>query len=429
MASALTQFVLGKTAGKSLSEQKRAVLTAAYLGLWATIAIYYVVTNLITARNTFLSPYYIYLGVLVVCFWLNRNGYNSWAKMIMLIVGNFLIFIYSSRKPLIPGPFLFFPVCILMSLSVFGWEERKKAFGLVALSIALIFTARYGNFFIAPRIHISEDYITQNFFNNLMVSCVVSVIVIYFMMSVNYRAENSLRAQEVKLQEKNKELLKTNEELDRFIYSTSHDLRAPLSSILGLINLCELTPDTSEIKVYHQMMRERLGKLDVVLQEILDYSKNSKSEISLQSINVKNLVLKAISDVQFAMGASQIKIDLKIDDNLEVISDSSRLSIILNNLVSNAIKYSDPNKATQLLSIEAEKQKEGVVIRVEDNGEGIDEIHHDKIFTMFYRASSQSRGSGLGLYLVKEAVEKLKGTLEVKSKRGVGSTFIVTLPQ
>ncbi len=424
----VSALLLGNTNRLSLSDQKRALLTALSIMTWVVMTLYYIITNLIVRNNPFLLPYFIFLGIMVVSFWLNRSGFHSVAKTILLLSGNMLIFTYTSVKPIIPGPFQYYIANCIISLAVFGWEERGKAFFFVGLSFFLLLLARYGSISLLPSVHLSPEYTMETFFKNLLVVCGFSVLVVYFLVSVNTSTENSLRKQEIETQKKNNELIKINGELDRFIYSTSHDLRAPLSSILGLINLADLTTDPNDLKQYHSMMRERIGKLDEVLKEILDYSKNIKSEITIQGANIHSLLEQAIKDIQYSTGADRIKIDLDVPTNIEINTDIMRLCIILNNLVSNAIKYSDHTKTISMVRIVVTQIGGNVVISIEDNGEGIDPIHHEKIFTMFYRASTKSSGSGLGLYLVKEAVEKLSGTIHVASEKDKGSTFTVTIP-
>ncbi len=424
----VSALLLGDTHRLSLSDQKRALLTALSIMIWIVMVLYYVITNLIVKHNPFLIPYFIFLGVMVACFWLNRSGFYSMAKTILLISGNLLIFTYTSVKPIIPGPFQYYIANCIIALAVFGLEERGKAFFFVGLSIFLLLFARYGTVSILPSVILSPEYMMETFFKNLLVVCGFSVLVVYFLVSVNTATENSLRNQELETQKKNLELLKTNEELDRFIYSTSHDLRAPLSSVLGLINLADLSNDPEELKQYHNMMRERIDKLDEVLKEILDYSKNTKAEIIIQRVNIHSLIQQAIKDIEYSSGAERIKIDLDMPTDIEINTDNMRLCIILNNLVSNAIKYSDHTKTDPMVCIAAKQIDNNIMISIEDNGEGIEPHHHEKIFSMFYRASTKSSGSGLGLYLVKEAVEKLGGAIQVTSEKGKGSTFTVTMP-
>jgi signal transduction histidine kinase len=427
--NAFSNFFLGKSTEHSSAEHKRALLTTFYMLVWAVVVCYYILSNLILKRHSFLYPYYLFTIVLLICFWLNRIGRYSLCKSLLLLTANLLIFTYCTLKPPVPGPFNFFIGNCLMSFSVFGWEERGKSFFFVGLSFVLIFIARYSDFTLVPPTHLTPEYIQQNFFNNLIIVCVISILVVYFLVQVNHRAETSLREQEIKTQEQNKELIKTNQELDRFIYSTSHDLRAPISSVMGLIHLCELSTDANELKGYHEMMKERLDRLDDVLHEILDYSRNNKSEILIQPVNLLQIVNKSISDLRYAEGVDQITVDVGVAEDLIINTDSSRLAIIINNLVSNAIKYSDRTKENSFVQIQAHVKEEDIEITIADNGEGISSQYHDKIFSMFYRASNKSAGSGLGLYLVKEATEKLKGKLRLKSERGIGSTFTVVLPR
>ena len=122
------------------------------------------------------------------------------------------------------------------------------------------------------------------------------------------------------------------------------------------------------------------------------------------------------------------RFNLELDRELLVLSDSSRLQVILNNLLSNSIKYADRNKAESVITITASATSNSFTFSVEDNGDGIAEDHQDKIFNMFYRASEKASGSGLGLYIVKETLEKMNGTISHQSTLGKGSLFTVTIP-
>jgi signal transduction histidine kinase len=242
------------------------------------------------------------------CFWLCRKGFYSHAKVVLLLSGNILIFTYASLKPSIPGPFLFFIASSLMPFAIFNWGERKKSYFFVALSFTLMFIDRFSDFTLVPDVQLTQDRIMLTYFNNLAIVCLGSVLIVYFLMNVNNQVENSLREQELKTQEKNNELQKANQELDRFIYSASHDLRAPLKSIQGLINLSDHTDKLTEIKLYHGLMRERLTGLENVLNNILDYSRNAKAELQIQPVLVQAVVSQALVDLQYSDDAKNIKI-------------------------------------------------------------------------------------------------------------------------
>ncbi len=224
-------------------------------------------------------------------------------------------------------------------------------------------------------------------------------------------------------------LAKTNEELDRFVYSASHDMRAPLSSILGLINLAELSDQPSEMKVYHAMMKERIKVMEGFIKEVTDYSRNARLELKNEKHSLFQLVKEITDNLAYSDISGNIMVSIDVDHNVIVNTDASRLKIVLNNLISNAYKYHRKDIENAFIKIIAKKLEREVEIQIIDNGLGIDEEHHLKIFDMFYRATENSEGSGLGLYIVKETLDKLEGTIKVSSKLKEGSTFTVLLPQ
>ena len=241
-----------------------------------------------------------------------------------------------------------------------------------------------------------------------------------------------LKQTEETLRNSNEELLKTNQELDHFVYSTSHNLRAPLTSILGIVNLIKSSPETADYGMYTHLIEKSVVKLDETIQEIADYSRNTRVEVICEEVNFEALIQEVIESLSFLEQAKKITISYMVPDGLHFVSDSSRLKMIFTNLVSNAIKYYDPEEEEPFISIlieeVVEEVEKGVSIRIKDNGIGIAPQHQDRIFNMFFRASSKSTGSGLGLYIVQEAVHKLGGTIDVESQAGKGTNFLLFLP-
>ncbi|MFM7078266.1 MAG: PAS domain-containing sensor histidine kinase [Bacteroidota bacterium] len=236
---------------------------------------------------------------------------------------------------------------------------------------------------------------------------------------------------EKELKSKNEALQKTNSELDRFVYSTSHDLRAPLTSVLGLIRIIEMHVPSTETKQHDRikMMKESVRKLDDFIAEILDYSRNARSEVSIESVNVDNLFQGVIENLHYMEGSKSCEFILEKDPDFQLKSDARRIKVIMSNLVSNAIKYQDPKKDKCVVRVRFKKMNNRIELRVEDNGIGISDQNQAKIFEMFYRATSIASGSGLGLYIVKETADKLGGIVSVESKLGNGSAFSIILPE
>lgn len=224
------------------------------------------------------------------------------------------------------------------------------------------------------------------------------------------------------------QLLKTNEELDRFVYSASHDLRAPISSLLGLIEVARLENDPSSIKRLLDLQERSLIRLDKFIYDIVSYSRNNRVDLQIEKIDFRTLLTDVFDQLQFMDESRGLNRVLEIEPDICFYSDKKRLSVILHNLISNAIKYSRGAGSDIFIKTVVARSEEGVDIHVVDRGEGIDEIHISRIFDMFYRASERSSGSGIGLYITREVVQKLQGSVEVRSERYKGSEFIVHLP-
>lgn len=227
----------------------------------------------------------------------------------------------------------------------------------------------------------------------------------------------------------NQELKTANYELDRFVYSTSHDLRAPLNSMLGLIEIAK--DDTNEdITREHLIMLKRSAKkLDGFICDILDYSRNARMEVAMEEINFKELITDITENLKFIGDNNRaIEFITEISGETSIYSDKNRLITILGNLISNAIRYQNAQIANPYVRIQIQISQTETRIVIEDNGIGMSEEVHSKIFDIFYRVSHESVGSGLGLYIVKEAVNKLSGEIKVQSEIGKGTTFLIKIP-
>ena len=227
---------------------------------------------------------------------------------------------------------------------------------------------------------------------------------------------------------RNIELQKAYDELDKFVYSASHDLRAPLMSIQGIVNLAMLKKDVASQNEYLTLIEQCVQKLDNFIINIIDYYKNSRGATSVNEINFKELVNEIRDTICYLPGFEKIKVTIDIQEDVSFKTDLVKIRIILNNLISNAIKYQDLTKENQFINITILTTKLECKITIEDNGIGIKQEEQEDIFKMFHRGRVKNSGSGIGLYIVSEAVNKLNGTLDVNSKYGQGTTFIVTIP-
>jgi len=223
------------------------------------------------------------------------------------------------------------------------------------------------------------------------------------------------------------ELKVRNTELDNFVYKVSHDLRAPLSSVLGLVNLAKLPGNNDNPAEYLDVIGQKVGQLDHFITDVLSHSKNLKLEIKIEMINFRSLIDQTFTDLGYLKGAEEIIRSVTVE-GVPFFSDRWRIAEIFRNLISNAIKYRNFRRPDPEINIRIGITEDQVTISFSDNGIGIEPANLDKIFNMFYRASVQSDGSGLGLYIVRNAIEKLGGQINVTSKYTEGTTFIINLP-
>jgi PAS domain S-box-containing protein len=238
-----------------------------------------------------------------------------------------------------------------------------------------------------------------------------------------------LKRSQLKLIEKNRDLQKVNSELDSFVYRVSHDLRAPLTSILGLISLMKIETSHEKVSEYITLQEKSILKLDLFIKEIINLSRNSRLGITVSEIDFEELINEIFESQHYASSSDKVEHIIEIEEGLSFFTDRQRLSIILNNLISNALKYVNPHEQRPYVKFRVYSGADNnCVIEVIDNGIGISETYLPKIFEMFFRATQEFSGSGLGLYIVKETVEKLKGKISVKSMMRHGSTFKVVLP-
>lgn len=419
----LNELILGQDVNASRSEYKRLMLTGYLSLICLTVAIIYTIIDLANKVYYALPAYVILFFIPVVAIWLIRTKKYRTAKITLLLSINLVVFWSATNDPFETGSFLFFIPAGVGSFAILAFEDLKTGLAITGFTTLLFLLAYFGDMKFVEFERPSDLYIKISFVFNYFISLTISVLSIYFLMTLNKQSEDELIQKENFASQKNAELQKVNEALDRFVYSVSHDLRSPLSSILGLINLANLTKDPEELNEIIKMIQGRVMAQDNFIREIIDYSRNARTETVAEPIHLEKLVDEVIDTLKFDGLADKIEFRKQIPDNFILTSDRIRLTVILSNLIGNAIKYHDLKKEHPF--IEVGYKPDGSSLYVADNGTGVMPQHQQKIFNMFYRGSDRVTGSGLGLFITKEAVAKLGGTIDLKSVYGEGSTFTV----
>lgn len=267
--------------------------------------------------------------------------------------------------------------------------------------------------------HVLKKYLMYT--NIFFILLIVTSVSVYYHITIKKIIRSN---HEIEI--KNEDLIVVNKELDQFVYSASHDLRAPITSLKGLVVLAKEEDNIDDIKRYVALMDQSLVKQDEFITEIIDYFRNKRITLRNEYIDLNAVIDEVVLQYKELIAINEIQIykDLAI---AAIKSDPIRIKIILNNLLSNAIKYSDKDKTLKFIRIRTLIFNTFFKIEIEDNGIGIKEEFKDKIFDMFFVTNS-NLGSGLGLYITKEAVDKLNGSITVNSKITKGTIFTVIIP-
>jgi signal transduction histidine kinase len=375
--------------------------------------------------------------ILFAGYYLNEKRKHTLAKVLVFSSMNLVLFSFAAVVPKGVGIYLLFYPIVAFSFIALDFKSRHYSYGLTFTSLilnAILVITKYQPY---GEINLQPSDPTISFIINLLISILLLGLGIDFMLKINHKAEvklleNQRHTEDLanEINEKNLNLEKTNKELDQFVYSTSHDLRAPLASILGLINLTELEKDniSPEIRKYLDMMKDRVNNLDDFIQDIIDYSRNTRIDVLLTEVDVSELIEEVINNNRFLENTKKIEISHSESITTKLKLDRTRVFRVLNNLVSNAIKYNDLSKENPSVKIDTKFNGDFLTLEVRDTGRGIREEIKNKIFDMFYRGTDVADGSGLGLYIAKEMVEKMDGSIKFSSEPGKGTTFTIELP-
>lgn len=219
-----------------------------------------------------------------------------------------------------------------------------------------------------------------------------------------------------------------NAELDHFVYSASHDLRGPLTSTMGIVNLALNEKNPQQRDEYFGLIKQCTDKMNHFINELVNYSKNKNDKIEYREFKLKTMIDSIWDGLKERVTPRGIALEYDLSSDDKITADETRLKVILRNLIHNAVVFSDAEKPTPVVKVVLRQNTKNIELSVVDNGLGIPRNVIDRIFDMFFRASELSIGSGLGLYVVRETTQKLNATIKVESQEGKGSTFKITLP-
>lgn len=413
---------------KSL-EQKPNILLSQFSIIAVIAALIQVVNDAFNLNFIAVAFDFVIVIIFILTYLLNENKRHLIAKFIFIVLGTGFIFIYASVIPKTIGAYLvFFPILAIIFL-IFSNEERQYKYYSVIYVLILLFILELTSYQPFGNINLTEGKSeSTSFYVNMLISIFGMVFSMYNIDVINKQIDQ-VRLETLKeLEKKNDELELANDELDHFVYSASHDLKAPLSSILGLINIAKYEVDDDKVLDYFVRIENRVERLTLFIKEVIEISRNTRTDIKNEPVDIGKLLDEIVENNNYIEGMEKIDFSKNIKFDSPLYIDKARLEVILNNLLSNAIKYSDPNKGHSKIDVTVDKTDYEYQITIADNGIGIPKDQQQKVFDMFYRGAQSKEGSGLGLYIVKKMLIKLRGEFDLHSKEGEGTKIKVTFP-
>ncbi len=231
---------------------------------------------------------------------------------------------------------------------------------------------------------------------------------------------------EEKVEERTEQLKQAYIELDTFFYRSSHDFRRPITTFIGLAEVAKITSKDEATLELFSKVKETALSLDRMIRKLQTISDVGAQKMVFKEILVKELIASILDTHHEELSAKKIKVTEEIELKETFKSYGALVNVILENLIENAIQFATP--LDPFIKIRASMNGGFIILEVEDNGQGIPDEYHERIFDMYFRASISSKGNGLGLYIVKKAVDKLEGTIRFKTTINEGTCFTVELP-
>ncbi len=383
-----------------------------FFGIWQTL--WYLVPGLALCFTTYV---------------LNQRGRGVLAGNLFAGIISLLIFFMTITEPKEALVYLYYlPFSIGLPFLIDYTDKRQLWLHTTHSALFWLVLVFYD--FPIPIFDISLSQATIIGQVNVVLSAFFCLFFAFMIINTNKKVETVILYSEERLQSQNEMLTKNNQELDRFVYSISHDLRAPVASVLGLTDISKNADTLEESQEYTLLMERSLRRLDGYIHDILDYSRNTRLKVSQDSIDFSKMIGEIIAISQAVSETQAIEVQLQIHNPKQVsfYTDSRRLQIILTKIIANAFYYQKPFESHKKVEIELMLTEYRATVRVTDNGIGIAGEDQEKIFTMFYRSNVTKPGSGLGLYIARETAQCMGGTITCQSKEGEGSTFLLTIP-
>jgi signal transduction histidine kinase/ActR/RegA family two-component response regulator len=373
----------------------------------------------------------VFIILMLISFFINRFGHYDWARNTALISINVILLLGSYLEGVLAGNYLIYlPLIVLFALLVRINEEKKIVIFLFLINSLCISLS----FLICPlesTVQNMTPLIYKTMFNaNLAITFILTAGFTYLVGLVNFDKEKQLIKAKLKAEE-------TSTAKSEFLSNMSHELRTPLNGIIGTSNLLLQEDYLLAQKEHLDVLKYSSKHMLLLINDILDFSKieAGKLELEKQQVNLHSLLAQAEALFARQFREKNLRFTVEKDKQLDiyVIADETRLNQVLNNLLSNALKFTNKGEVVLSASVQSFKD-DSISVRfgIKDTGIGIPEDKLSRVFESFTQADAKTTrkygGTGLGLSISKKIIEAFSGELSIDSKHGVGSEFYFTIP-
>lgn len=330
----------------------------------------------------------------------------------------------------------YIPVLIVFAFSVISLTQKHKTSHLLCIGFFILMLSHTINALWHNNIiDCTPDVFYSMYYGVLTESVLLAFANAYRLNLLKQDAlqklklENQIIKDELKIQQQSSIIQEQKDQIDNFLYRASHDIKGPLKSIDGLARLGLI--DEKSNTEYFSRIQTMTVRLQKIVDNFLGLVKNNNSKLKVESINMHSFFTQCIEEQFFEYpGRNEIEIKLSVPENFEIVTEYYSLYSVIQNVIENAIKYKDPSKQHNYIIISAIEHVSSYTITIEDNGQGISAASKEKIFSMFYRANlNNTEGVGMGLYIVKQSLERIKGQISIDSKENEYSKFLIKLPK
>ncbi|MFM7329279.1 MAG: sensor histidine kinase [Bacteroidota bacterium] len=389
---------------------------------------------LFTGVNFFNGSYreaYITLSLIplsLITIILYRSGYTLLSKLWNIVQVSVILGLLCLTTSPATGILSFFAPSILGCMITLQGKERIYGYLGTGYNMIVVLFLATTDLRIGEMVY-TEERLHKEWIMNFIGASVATTIELLFIMLLTNKIQEKMLINARQLNLRNEDLTKANTELDNFVYRVSHDLRSPLLSVKGLLALVFVEPGLDrKTEGYLRMADKSINRLDETIREILEYSRNSRLSIRFDYFNIRKMTEGIFEDLKY-LASPEFRFSLEIHGADEICSDGYRINTVLRNIVSNSVKYQRRDIPDPNVSVVIRHSALDVLIEVKDNGTGIHENSLPRVFDMFYRGNSNQVGTGLGLYICKEVLNKLGGTIKIRSEVNKGTVVNILFPK